>query len=222
MHDDSREARKSNRTLYIVLGVVVSLILLVLAVCGGGIYVFLQVAKQGMAFVGDIVSAQATAEEFLADIRSNRPEDAYGKTAAGFREKLPLAEFKKLVEKDADLKKAVMSNAVNMNANGGNVTVNTGNPPPPPPPVKEPTPTPDTKRQQPPAETKGPVTTRKAAPPPNAPGAPSPFMKMDKFPLDVRSQDGQVTFHFILVKEEDSWKIEDLTYANKRLPPEKQ
>ncbi len=93
-----RRPRSSNKTLFIILGVIGGLGLVMVAGCAGcGFWMFRAIST-------DIPPAQASADAFLADLQAGRIDVAYASTSGSFQSAQSLPQFREFVSRFATLK----------------------------------------------------------------------------------------------------------------------
>src|SRR5207302_949103 len=109
MSTEQESNRSSNRTVWLVVGLVGGVVLILLVVCGGlGFFAIKAVKDLGTTMqqmVRDVQLSQSTAESFIAELAADHLADAYERTTDGYRERVSLDELRKFVEKNSFLKK---------------------------------------------------------------------------------------------------------------------
>ena len=91
MDYEPEKGRSTNKTLVIVLSIVGGLILLLGLGCGGLLF-------WGLRTVGkELPVVRAEADAFLDDLNAGRLDDAYARTAQGFRDAQTFDQFKEFV-----------------------------------------------------------------------------------------------------------------------------
>jgi hypothetical protein len=111
---DRGQSGSSNKTLWIVLGIVGGILL----VCGGGITAVgfgvyylaksarekFEVAQKQFQEDNEVTLAQSAANDFLQDIRIGFVDAAYNKTSEGFKRRKNVFQFKQFVDLNPVLK----------------------------------------------------------------------------------------------------------------------
>jgi hypothetical protein len=101
----------STKVVLIVVGSVVGVLFVLLLVCGGVVFYFMN--RVGQAFgpqlqaQGELMMADGAAQQFLNELGGGLIDQAYGSTTAGFRDKQTLPQFKKFVERNPLLTKFI-------------------------------------------------------------------------------------------------------------------
>lgn len=188
--DDRPPPRASNRTMWIVLGVLGVSFLLLGAGCLGvivmGVFKAGQVFNQGM----QVFAGVATAEGFLEDLRNGRSKAAYEGTTARFKSTMTAEQFEQLLKKHPTLTKSTYHTSENMIPSGEpptkivvKLTLHTDEPP-----VDE-----EDEDDKPPKP--------KPIPPPKAPPAAG---KKNDLPPEIKVS-------ITVVNENGTWKVDEIT-----------